>query len=199
MTPTCSGSALPPPVQEILPQSGHEMTNELQIRESAPADAARLESLYPLAFPEEDLLPLVRELSRNPAIAWCFTGAIRTEIVAHVIFTRCSVAGVVEKAALLGPLAVAPPWQRRGIGTAMVREGLRRLDAAGVILVCVLGDPAYYGRLGFLPETLVEPPFALPPEWEGAWQSRYLGEAASRCAGKLRVPEPWLEPTLWAP
>jgi putative acetyltransferase len=102
-------------------------------------------------------------------------------------------------AALLGPLAVAPAWQRQGIGSAIVRAGLRRLEDANVSRVYVLGDPAYYGRLGFLPETLVEPPFPLPAEWDGAWQSRDLGKTTTPCAGKLSVPPQWLQPALWAP
>ena len=102
-------------------------------------------------------------------------------------------------AALLGPLAVSPAWQRQGIGSAIVRAGLRRLADADVNRLYVLGDPAYYGRLGFLPEFLVEPPFPLPAEWDGAWQSQNVGEPTTPCAGKLSVPPPWLKPALWAP
>jgi putative acetyltransferase len=49
----------------------------------------------------------------------------------------------------LSPLGVAPRWQRRGIGSALVREGLRRLDERGVPLVFLEGDPRFYSRLGF--------------------------------------------------
>ena len=63
----------------------------------------------------------------------------------------------------------------------------------------VLGDPAYYGRFGFTPETHVEPPFPLPAEWGGAWQSQYLDGSRVPCPGKLDVPPQWLQPALWAP
>jgi putative acetyltransferase len=49
----------------------------------------------------------------------------------------------------LAPLAVAPEYQRRGTGSALVRELLRRCDAAGVPFVVLLGDPKYYARFGF--------------------------------------------------
>lgn len=49
----------------------------------------------------------------------------------------------------LGPLAVAPAWQGRGAGQALVREGLKTLEALGSAGCVVLGDPAYYGRFGF--------------------------------------------------
>ena len=97
-------------------------------------------------------------------VAISLVGTIDLQIAGHAIFTKCGVVGSGVKAALLGPLAVTPVWQRRGIGSAIVRAGLKRLEDADVNLVCVLGDPAYYGRLGFVPETLVEPPFRLPTE-----------------------------------
>lgn len=50
----------------------------------------------------------------------------------------------------LGPLSVRPDRQGRGIGGALVRAGLERLEAAGAAGVVVLGDPGYYGRHGFV-------------------------------------------------
>jgi putative acetyltransferase len=175
------------------------MPEKLEIHESRRDDMAAIESLYPEAFPDEDLLPIVRDLLNDAVAAISFVGTIDMRIVGHAIFTKCGVFGSSVNAALLGPLAVAPAWQRQGIGSAIVRAGLRRLEDANVSRVYVLGDPAYYGRLGFLPETLVEPPFPLPVEWDGAWQSRDLGKTTTPCAGKLSVPPQWLQPALWAP
>jgi putative acetyltransferase len=135
------------------------MLDELQIRESRPDDSVAIESLYPEAFPDEDLLPLVRDLLNDTVVATSLVGTIDARIVGHVVFTRCGVVGNNVNASLLGPLAVAPAWQRKGIGSAIVHAGLRWLEDSDVNLVLVLGDPAYYGRLGFLPESAVEPPF----------------------------------------
>jgi putative acetyltransferase len=175
------------------------MVEKLEIRESRRNDSAAIESLYPEAFPDEDLLPLVRDLLNDAVVAMSLVGTIDTRIVGHVIFTRCGVVGNSVNVTLLGPLAVAPAWQRQGIGSALVRAGFRRMEDADVGQVFVLGDPAYYRRLGFLPEPSVEPPFPLPPEWDGAWMSRKLGEAAAPLAGRLSVPPQWLQPALWAP
>jgi putative acetyltransferase len=175
------------------------MSEKLEIRESKQADSAAIESLYPAAFPEENLLPLVRDLLNDAAVAISLVGMIETRIVGHVIFTKCGVVGNSINAALLGPLAVSPAWQRQGIGSVIVCAGLRRLENANINWVYVLGDPAYYRRLGFLPESLVEPPFPLPAEWDGAWQSQNVGEPTTRRAGKLSVPPQWLKPDLWAP
>lgn len=175
------------------------MSENLEIRESRREDSAAIESLYPEAFPAENLLPLVRDLLNDVAVAISLVGTIYTQIVGHAIFTKCGVVGNSVNAVLLGPLAVAPAWQRQGIGSGIVCAGLRRLEDADVNRVYVLGAPTYYGRLGFLPESLVEPPFPLPAEWDGAWQSKDLGETTTPCVGKLSVPPQWLQPTLWTP
>jgi putative acetyltransferase len=171
----------------------------IEIRESVPGDLAAIEVLYPDAFPDEDLLPLVRELLQDASVAFSLVGIIGSSLVGHIVFTRCSVAGGSDKVALLGPLAVTPAWQRQGIGSAIVRAGLQRLENAGATHVYVLGDPAYYGRLGFVPEARVAPPYPLPPAWRGAWQSMSLRSAERSRQGKLCVPQPWLQPALWAP
>lgn len=175
------------------------MIEEIEIRESLPSDAASIEKLYPDAFPDEDLLPLVRELLGEEPVILSLVGIVDRALVGHVIFTTCSIAGRADKVSLLGPLAVASSWQRRGIGSALVREGLQRLENAGAIQVYVLGDPAYYERVGFKPEIGVTPPYPLPEEWRGAWQSVSLHNAGQALHGKLSVPQPWLQPALWAP
>ena len=173
------------------------MTNELKIRDSVPADVAAIESLYPLAFPDEDLLPVVRDLLPDTAVTSSIVGEIDSMIVGHVIFAKCSVSGA--GASLLAPLAVTPSLHGQGIGSALVRAGLRQQKDSGVRVVCVLGDPAFYGRLGFLPDPLIKPPYPLPPEYEGAWQSQDLSDMEPRCSGELSVPPQWRQPSLWMP
>jgi putative acetyltransferase len=171
----------------------------IEVRESLPDDIASIEALYPDAFPDEDLLPLVRELLSRDPIVVSLVGLADRALVGHVIFTACSIAGRTDKVALLGPLAVAPDWQRQGIGGALIREGFQRLTSDGVSQVYVLGDPAYYGRFGFEPENSVTPPYPLPEKWRRAWQSTSLCGAKPPLHGALSVPQPWRQPALWAP
>jgi putative acetyltransferase len=49
----------------------------------------------------------------------------------------------------LGPVSVLPTYQRRGIGTALIREGLSRLKGLGARGCCLVGHPQYYRRFGF--------------------------------------------------
>ena len=63
----------------------------------------------------------------------------------------------------------------------------------------VLGDPAYYGRFGFVPEESVTPPYPLPEEWADAWQSLRREPATILEDGALSLPAAWMDPALWGP
>ena len=52
-------------------------------------------------------------------------------------------------ALLLGPLTVEPPFRKRGIGRALLDRALAEARAKGHRLVLLVGDDAYYGRVGF--------------------------------------------------
>ena len=173
------------------------MSDAIEVRISAPDDNAAIEALYPLAFPDEDLVPLVRELLAEPNSVLSLVAIRQDALVGHVAFTACGIAGRKDKAALLGPLAVSPSQQGQGTGSELVRTGLRTLEHAGVNEVYVLGDPEYYKRFGFQPNTAVKPPYRLPEEWRDAWQS--LSLAGTSLDGKLTVPPLWQHRTLWAP
>ena len=69
----------------------------------------------------------------------------------------------------LAPVAVAPGRQRRGIGSALIRAGHRRLVEQGESLVFVLGHPAYYTRFGYSLAAARAVPFRLfGPAFHGA-------------------------------
>jgi len=175
---------------------------DMNIRETDSADLPLIETLYPVAFPGEDLLPLVRQLlgGENDVLS---LGAMEGgRLIGHVAFTVCRIAGADVTVALLAPLAVDPELQRRGVGTALVEEGFRRLRSRGIQRVVVLGDPAYYGRFGFEPDEQVLPPYAIPEEWRTAWQYVDLneGKTAERAVGgRLTVPPVWQKEALWLP
>lgn len=53
-------------------------------------------------------------------------------------------------AILLGPLAVEPALQGRGIGRALVRHGLHEAGLRGHRICVVVGAPEYYRPFGFI-------------------------------------------------
>ena len=174
------------------------MAENIQVRESRPADDSAITKLYPAAFPDEDLLPLLRELLEEEGVL-SLVALFDGKLAGHVAFTMCGISGKPDKVAMLAPLAVAPEMQMRGVGSALVRDGLQRLKADGIGQVQVLGDPAYYGRFGFEPDSQVSPPYPLPEEWITAWQSINLSEGEPALQGALSVPSVWRQPALWLP
>lgn len=94
---------------------------------------------------------LVDDLRREDPTALSLVSKEPDGVVGHVMFSRALLDAPRQLVAVqtLSPLAVAPQWQRRGIGSALVRAGLQHLDECGVPLVFLEGDPRYYARLGF--------------------------------------------------
>ncbi|GAB3065933.1 hypothetical protein GCM10027053_31520 [Intrasporangium mesophilum] len=64
-----------------------------------------------------------------------------TDLVDHL--------GTRREVLTLTPLAVVPEYERRGIGSALVRAAIKEADRCGEPLVVLEGSPHYYGRLGF--------------------------------------------------
>jgi predicted N-acetyltransferase YhbS len=55
-----------------------------------------------------------------------------------------------SKALLLGPIAIHPERQNRGIGLALMRTTLAKAAEQGHALVILVGDAPYYARAGFM-------------------------------------------------
>ncbi len=180
----------------------------MSIRPAAPQDRAALLDITRAAFGAEELRPLVARLLELDG-ALCLVGGPPGAPEGYAFFTPCRVlpeaggaAGgdAAAEVALLGPLAVEPGRQRRGLGSGLVHAGVARLAGSGAHGVLVLGDPAYYGRFGFEP-TAVLPPFPLPREWAEAWRALPLGDTAisrRHLGGRLEVPPPWRDAALWS-
>jgi putative acetyltransferase len=93
------------------------------------------------------------------------------QVVGHVLATRAHVDA--QPALGLGPLSVLPRRHRAGIGTALMHAVLGAADALDESLVGLLGDPAYYGRFGFVPAHSLA--VAAPdPSWGEYFQVRTL-------------------------
>lgn len=69
-------------------------------------------------------------------------------LAGHIAASAATIAGRPGWAAI-APVSVAPPVQRRGIGTALIRAALDRQRASGAAGAVLVGDPGYYGRFGF--------------------------------------------------
>jgi putative acetyltransferase len=119
------------------------------IRAARAEDAAPVAALLDAAFAGPAEAALVAALRAEGAVVAELIAEADGAIAGHVLFSRAAVGGAAVVA--LAPLAVAAGARRRGLGAALVREGLARCEAAGATAALVLGDPAYYARFGFTP------------------------------------------------
>jgi putative acetyltransferase len=72
------------------------------------------------------------------------------EIIGHIAFSPVTLDGISDNWFGLGPISVAIPHQKTGIGSALIRAGfdwLHTQNAKGCVLI---GDPNYYSRFGFI-------------------------------------------------
>jgi putative acetyltransferase len=82
------------------------------------------------------------------------------QTLGHVISSHVDVEPGARRVLQVGPLAVLPSHQRRGIGSALMEETIRIADARGEPLLLIEGNPKYYERFGFIRADAVgiEPP-----------------------------------------
>ena len=71
------------------------------------------------------------------------------DVIGHIAFSRARLDSGVPVLAL-GPMARrCPRPSARGVGSALMRESLRRAAETDYPLVVVVGHPEYYPRFGF--------------------------------------------------
>jgi putative acetyltransferase len=109
-------------------------------------------------------------------------------VVGHVLTSRVGLEGSERRLLQLGPIGVLPESQGRGLGSELVRATLARARTLGEPLVLLEGDPAYYGRFGFVraDELGLLPPRQTPYAW--AFQVAVLDEHAPLPRGRVVYP-----------
>ena len=123
------------------------------IRSETPSDGAAIRRVHVEAFGQPDEADLVDALRAAGALRISLVAAEAGAVVGHVAFSPVVIRGGASTINALGlaPMAVLPGWQRRGIGSRLVRAGLAACGETPHGLVFVLGAPAFYGRFGFKP------------------------------------------------
>jgi putative acetyltransferase len=126
----------------------------MQIRQECSQDSATIRALTDAAFraathSDQTESKIVDALRSAGALTLSLVALEDGDIVGHVAFSPVRIDGADANWHGLGPISVWPEHQHRGIGQALVREGLQRLKSIGSAGCVVLGDPKYYGRFGF--------------------------------------------------
>lgn len=151
------------------------------IRIEQPEDRVAVRAVNLAAFQtagEADVVDLLRE--RCPRFI-SLVAEVGGQVVGHVLFTPVTLAaddGQALASMGLAPLAVLPDFQNTGVGTALVKAGLARMEVEGVPFVVVLGHPDYYPRFGFETAARFGLRCAYPDVPEEAFMVRIYDEAA---------------------
>jgi putative acetyltransferase len=134
----------------------------VKIRPEAEADHEAIWTVNEQAFREDVEARLVDTIRASARFVpdLSLVAEVEGEVVGHVMLSYVDVEPGSVRVLQLGPLAVLPAHQRRGIGSALVRKALRLADERGEPLVLIEGDPRYYERFGFrrADESGIEPP-----------------------------------------
>jgi predicted N-acetyltransferase YhbS len=191
------------PVQEYgqLQDTQRVPVGRVELRDETPADRDAILALTVEAFaispatglPAEGEPVEVKVLrglfeAREYLPGFSVVAVVDGEVVGHVISTR----GWVGHHELLGlgPIGVTPRLQRKGIGSALMKETIVRANAAGERGIALLGSPEYYPRFGFVPAATLG---VLPPDdaWGDHFQLLPLALWPGGIRGVFRYAEPF--------
>jgi putative acetyltransferase len=129
-----------------------EMNMDFTIRHEEEKDIDQVRAIVCAAFPSEAESKLVDALRVNGKATISLVAVNGEDVVGHILFSPVSLSPAPlndPKGIGLAPVAVRPDVQLQGIGSRLIREGLRLCKEQGFDYCVVLGDPNYYGRFGF--------------------------------------------------
>jgi putative acetyltransferase len=130
----------------------HLIKSKINIRKETASDTVAIYSINATAFEtdvEARLVDLLREQAQ-PHLS--LVAEIDNEVVGHIKFSPAAIDDYPDlKLMGMGPMAVQPKNQNKGVGSALVQAGLDACRKMGMDGVVVLGHPEYYPRFGFLP------------------------------------------------
>jgi putative acetyltransferase len=125
----------------------------MDVRSERLDDIERVREINLEAFETETEANLVNAL-RNSGIHYISLVFVKNnEVMGHIFFSPVELAGDTSGLRImgLGPMAVHPKFQNKGIGSSLIKAGIERCKSEGVDIIVVLGHPNYYPRFGFEP------------------------------------------------
>jgi putative acetyltransferase len=92
---------------------------------------------------------IIEALRAAKALTVSLVAEVDGRVIGHIAFSPVTISDGTRNWYGLGPVSVLPEYQRKGIGKALIEEGLSRLKALNAQGCCVVGHPDYYRKFGF--------------------------------------------------
>ncbi|OHV71846.1 GNAT family N-acetyltransferase [Ensifer sp. LCM 4579] len=105
---------------------------------------------------------IIERLRAGGALSLSLVAEEEGEVIGHVAFSPVTITPAAAGWYGLGPVAVRPDRQRRGVGSALIRRGLDMLRGSGAAGCVLVGEPAYYQKFGFRNEPALVFPGCAP-------------------------------------
>ena len=118
----------------------------MRIRAEVPRDYLSVHQITAAAFGVETEAKLIGVLRAQASPVVSLVAEDDGTLVGHILFSPVSLPDIAGLVMGLAPMAVAPPRQRRGIGSALVKAGLAHCKELGAVAVVVLGHPEFYPK-----------------------------------------------------
>jgi predicted N-acetyltransferase YhbS len=122
------------------------------ITTASAADSDEIETLLDACFGLARLTKTTYRLreGESPVAALCHVARDPSgRLIGANSFWDLRIGEAGAPALLLGPLAVAPDLQGKGVGRALMRHGIAEARKLGHRLIVLVGDEPYYARVGF--------------------------------------------------
>ena len=125
----------------------------LIIRQETPEDKAAIHHVNLEAFGQSAEAKLVEKLRNRGVLTLSLVAIQDDRIVGHIAFSpvKIKTEHTSFEAIALAPMAVLTAYQHKGIGSQLVRTGIKECRRLGHEILVVLGHPDYYPRFGFVP------------------------------------------------
>ena len=147
------------------------MVRDILIRAETTNDHASVFALNFAAFEQENESRLVDLLRKSEVFIpeLSLVAEMDGKIIGHILFTKLKIIdkdSIIHNSISLAPMAVLPEYHNLGIGSELVREGLKLTKSLGFESVIVLGHDKYYPRFGFQPASKwdITCPYEVPDE-----------------------------------
>jgi putative acetyltransferase len=128
------------------------------LRPSTPADLTQIKKLLDAAFaPSKFESIMVNFVFNSGEEFWGWVTEEGSQLTGAIIYTLAFRDGTAI-GYHLAPVAVHPDFQRRGIGSELIKSTLN-LPPISASAIFVFGDPSYYEQFGFTPVTTAICPY----------------------------------------